>query len=205
MRCAKSLTQQSSAALDRRLRLGYYRKVRRTAAVAIAIFREPPHGIVFVERAAHLRDHPGQIGLPGGGIQAEDRDLRATALRELHEEVGIAPERATIVAQLPTVRQMRANNFDVTPFVAVVDDVELTIDSSETAGVFVVPLRTVLGDGLRETQLAVGDASIRTFVLDFEGRRIWGLTARILRDFLTAWNEGDLRRRVASYAAGDLP
>lgn len=179
--------------------------MRRTAAVAIAIFREPPHGIVFVERAKHLRDHPGQIGLPGGGTHAEDRDLRSTALRELHEEVGIAPERATVVAELPTLRQVRANNFDVTPFVAVVDEVELRIDPSETAGVFVVPLRTVLEDGLRETHVEFGNARVRSFVLDFEGKRIWGLTARILRDFLGAWNQGDLRARVAAHAAGDLP
>ncbi|HKU80710.1 MAG TPA: CoA pyrophosphatase [Candidatus Tumulicola sp.] len=179
--------------------------MRRTAAVAIAIFREPPHGIVFVERARHLRDHPGQIGLPGGGTHREDRDLRATALRELHEEVGIPPESAAIVAQLPTLRQIRANNFDVTPFVAVVDDVELRIDPSETAGAFVVPLRTVLEDGLRETHVDVGAHRVRSFVLDFEGRRIWGLTARILRDFLAAWHDGDLRERVAAQAAGPLP
>src|SRR5579872_6207566 len=92
---------------------------RRQAAVAIAIFRTPPHGIVFVERAAHLRDHPGQIGLPGGRVHPEDRDLAATALRELHEEVGIEPVRATIVAELPMLQQRRVNNFDVTPFVAV--------------------------------------------------------------------------------------
>lgn len=179
--------------------------MRRTAAVAIAIFREPPHGIVFVERAKHLRDHPGQIGLPGGGIHPEDPDLRATALRELHEEVGISPKLATIVGQLPTLRQVRVNNFDVTPFVAVVENVELTIDPSETAGVFVVPLRTVLEDGLRETHVEVGEARVRSFVFDFEGRRIWGLTARILRDFLTAWNGDDLRERIAAHAVGELP
>ena len=143
--------------------------------------------MVFVERAAHLRDHPGQIGLPGGGVHPEDATLAATALRELHEEVGIDAAHATIVAQLPTIRQHVVNNFDVTPFVAVARPIELRIDPSETAGVFVVPLATIVEGGLAD------------FVLEYEGRRIWGLTARILRSFVVAWGEGELQETVRRY------
>jgi 8-oxo-dGTP pyrophosphatase MutT (NUDIX family) len=159
---------------------------RRQAAVVIGIFRAPPHGVVFVERAAHLRDHPGQIGLPGGGVHPEDRDLQATALRELHEEVGIEAESVEIVAELPVVSQHVANNFDVTPFVAVLEAAELRIDGSETAGAFVVPLANILDEGF-------------DLVLDYDGRRIWGFTARILRSFVTQWKEGDLGDRVAPH------
>jgi 8-oxo-dGTP pyrophosphatase MutT (NUDIX family) len=151
---------------------------RRRAAVVIAIFRIPPHGIVFVERAAHLRDHPGQIGLPGGGVHAEDATLADTAVRELHEEVGIDASRVRLVDELPVIRQRVANNFDVTPFVAVVEPGELRIDTSETAGVFVVPLERVLAFAGHESSI------------DFEGRRIWGLTARILHEFVDRWNDG---------------
>jgi 8-oxo-dGTP pyrophosphatase MutT (NUDIX family) len=176
---------------------------RRQAAVVIAIFRLPPHGIVFVERAEHLRDHPGQIGLPGGGVHAEDRDLQATALRELHEEVGIEPGRAKIVAELPMFRQSRANNFDVTPFVAVVEEGELRIDASETAGVFVVPLATVLDRGLREGRVEHAGVHVQSLVLEHDGRRIWGLTAHILHDFVTAWNDRDLQARVVPHLLRD--
>ena len=167
---------------------------RRQAAVVVAIFATPPHGVIFVERAAHLRDHPGQVGLPGGGVHPEDRDLAATALRELHEEVGVDLVRATIVGELPMRRQRRVNNFDVTPFVAVVEEGELRIDPAETAGVFLVPLATVL-DG----------AWVRNLALDYEGRRIWGLTARILQSFVEQWTAGELRDRVLSRLAGDAP
>ncbi|HEY1429811.1 MAG TPA: CoA pyrophosphatase [Candidatus Tumulicola sp.] len=155
---------------------------RRRAAVVIAIFRTPPHGIVFVERAAHLRDHPGQIGLPGGGVHPEDPDLAATALRELYEEVGVESGRVTLVDELRVFRQRVANNFDVTPFVAVVEPGELRIDADETAGVFVVPLSRVLAFAGHE------DA------IEFEGRRIWGLTARILHDFVERWHSGGEQR-----------
>lgn len=165
----------------------------------LTIFRQSPHGIVFVERAAHLRDHPGQIGLPGGGVHAEDRDLQATALRELQEEVGIAPGRVRIVGELPMLQQRVVNNFDVTPFVAVVEESELTIDANETAAAFVVPLAVLLECGLREGTVEYGQFRVQSLVLDYEGRRIWGLTARILHSFLAAWERGDMRDRVLPY------
>ena len=152
--------------------------------------------MVFVERAAHLRDHPGQIGLPGGSVHPEDADLRATALRELHEEVGVDPSRVTMVAQLPMFRQRMANNFDVTPFVAVIEPGELTIDSNETAAVFAVPLETIVDEGLREDSVEYRGLRVQSLVLDYEGRRIWGLTARILHSFLSQWENGGLRDRI---------
>ncbi len=177
--------------------------VRRTAAVVIAILTKPPHGVVFIERAAHLRDHPGQIALPGGSVDAQDGgDLRRTALRELREEVGIVPERVTILAQLPMVRQTRANNFDVTPFVASVAPGPLTIDGTETAAVFTIPLDVIV-EHLQPGTHVVGEHSIETYLLDYESRRVWGLTGHILRSFVEAWNDVENPLRSAVEAALD--
>ncbi len=182
--------------MPERAPLRYYRVMpRRQAAVVIAIFRAFPHGVVFVERGSHLRDHPGQIGLPGGRAHPEDSGLEATALRELHEEVGIESGRATIVERLPTLHQRVRNNFDVTPFVAVVEPGDLTIDGDETAGVFLVPLATIVEGGLQRGSVDYGGLRLPSLVLDFEGRRIWGLTARILHSFVARWNR-DLRERI---------
>ena len=170
----------------------------RKAAVVIGIFRAAPHGIIFVERAEHLRDHPGQIGLPGGSVHARDADLEQTALRELHEEVGVESSRVTVVARLPAIRQ-RSNGFEVTPFVAVIEAGEMRIDADETAGVFVVPLATVLNEGLREEDVEYRGVRTPSLVLDFEQRRIWGLTARILESFIEEWRTGGLRACVSSY------
>lgn len=92
--------------------------------------------------------------------------------------------------------QRLVNNFDVTPFVAVIEPGELTIDSSETAGVFTVPLETVVGEGLREGSVDHDGLRVRSLVLDYEGYRIWGFTARILETFASQWRQGDLRDRV---------
>jgi len=171
---------------------------RREAAVILPIFAAPPHGVLFIERAAHLRHHPGQIGLPGGALDPQDEgDLQRGALRELYEEVGIDSARVTIVGRLPTVSP-RVNLFDVTPFVGIVAPGELRIDPSETAGFFTVPLETILSDALKDGSVSIAGFEVETPLLDYEGRRIWGVTGRILRNFADAWNDGagGLRARV---------
>ena len=175
---------------------------RRPAAVVLGILSEAPHGVIFIERAPHLRSHAGQIGLPGGGSDPQDGgDLRVTALREMHEEVGVAAERVRIVAELPIVRA-RVNNYAVTPFVAVVAPGELRIDATETVGVFTVPLARVLSE-LHQGTVTVGAIAIETPVLMYGERRIWGLTGHILRTFVEAWNDRDnsLRTSVESALA----
>ncbi|HUN29059.1 MAG TPA: CoA pyrophosphatase [Alphaproteobacteria bacterium] len=171
--------------------------MRRPAAVVLGIVETAPYGVIFIERAAHLRNHAGQIGLPGGGMDPVDgADLRATALREMNEEVGVAPGRVTIVGELPAINA-RVNNYTVTPFVATVAPGDLRIDATETAGVFTVPLERVVND-LRQDMVWVGAFKVHSPVLDHAEKRIWGLTGYILRAFVSAWNdpENSLRARV---------
>jgi 8-oxo-dGTP pyrophosphatase MutT (NUDIX family) len=169
---------------------------RRLAAVVLGIFEAPPHGVIFIERSAHLRNHAGQIGLPGGGQDPGDRDLEATALREMQEEVAVDPARVTIVGALAVVKA-RVNNYAVTPFVATVRPGELRIDATETVGVFTVPLHTLLRD-LREGTVAYGGLDVPSPILDHGEKRIWGLTGHILRTFVATWNDpaNDLRARI---------
>ena len=163
----------------------------------LGIFETPPHGVIFIERAEHLPSHAGQIGLPGGGMDArDDGDLCRTALREMWEEVAVSPERVTIVGKLPIINA-RVNNYAVTPFVATVAPGELRIDANETVGVFTVPLENVVRD-LREGTVSYGAVEIVSPVLDHGQKRIWGITGHILRTFVAAWNDpaGDLRAAV---------
>lgn len=54
--------------------------------------------VLLQHRTDDAPAYPGQWGLFGGGVEPEDRDDPvATWCRELHEELGIAPERAAIV------------------------------------------------------------------------------------------------------------
>ncbi|HYF65677.1 MAG TPA: CoA pyrophosphatase, partial [Herpetosiphonaceae bacterium] len=60
---------------------------RRGAVLALLY---PADGELFVPltvRAGHLRNHTGEISLPGGAIDPGDESVAAAALREGHEEV----------------------------------------------------------------------------------------------------------------------
>jgi 8-oxo-dGTP pyrophosphatase MutT (NUDIX family) len=158
---------------------------KRPAAVLMPIFDAPPYEVLFVERAAHLRRHAGQIAFPGGAVDDGDADHAAAALRELYEEVGIPPEAVRIIGALAVVRQER-NVFAVTPFVGIVrTGTPLVVDPNEASGVHRVPLEEILRPGaIREGTHRDGERVIDTLILDHGSVRVWGLTARMLHNFV---------------------
>lgn len=169
---------------------------RRKAAVVLAINRVAPHGVVFIERSKDLRHHAGQIGLPGGAADRIDGDdLKLTALREVEEEVGVVPERIEFVWTLPSILPS-VSNFDVTPYVAMLAPGPLRIDATETVGVFTVPLQTVLDD-VHDEMMEMGAYTFETTMLDYDGKRIWGLTGRVLRTFVDEWNRAESAMKAA--------
>jgi 8-oxo-dGTP pyrophosphatase MutT (NUDIX family) len=160
----------------------------RRGAVLVPILAEAPHRIVFVERAPHLRRNPGQIAFPGGIAEPQDAgDPVKTALRELSEELGVGAERVKVVGRLPDLEQP-SNRLVITPVVGVLAaGTRFAIDGDEIAGVFTVPLAAIVADATRK------DA------FDYEGRHIWGFTARVLKSFANAWSapRSTLRARCA--------
>ena len=120
------------------------------AAVLIPIiYREESLSVLLTERAPDLKHHAGQISFPGGRMDPQDRDIRATALRETQEEVGIDPADVEIVGYLepnPTV-----TGYAVTPVVALVElRQELVIDPVEVKSAFEVPLPFLLDEQNQE-------------------------------------------------------
>src|SRR5207245_6455529 len=73
----------------------------RPAAVLVPLLPRPEGlHVLFTERSKELRSHAGQISFPGGGIDDQDVDARAAALREAREEVGLDPRHVEIIGQL---------------------------------------------------------------------------------------------------------
>ena len=90
----------------------------RPAAVLILI-GEGPEGpeILFVERAAAMRTHAGQIAFPGGAADPGDVDLADTALREAAEETGVDRGGIEVLGVLPPAH-VDVSGFDVTAVIA---------------------------------------------------------------------------------------
>jgi 8-oxo-dGTP pyrophosphatase MutT (NUDIX family) len=155
------------------------------AAVLVPIVeRDAGLCVLLTRRTDHLRDHPGQISFPGGRIERADGGPGAAALRETREELGIDPARIEIIGYLPV--HPVVTGFAVTPVVGFVSSpFELRPDPHEVAEAFEVPLAFLLTPGAavagtrrwHEIELPVWE-------FPYEGRRIWGATAQILRSLL---------------------
>jgi 8-oxo-dGTP pyrophosphatase MutT (NUDIX family) len=167
------LTPEEAAALDVH--------GRTDAAVLVPLFaRNGELHAVFTRRRDDLRRHAGEISFPGGR-QDPGEDLRQTALREAHEEIGLDPagvELAGALAPTPTV----VTSYAIYPFVGVIAPVTAWRPSAgEVAEVLELSLPK-LKQGYGRQRLIRRGLPFRTDVYKTDGALIWGATARILGD-----------------------
>jgi 8-oxo-dGTP pyrophosphatase MutT (NUDIX family) len=152
------------------------------AAVLVPLYVENGElHAVFTKRRDDLRRHPGEISFPGGRYDEGESDLRATALREAHEEIGLPAEAVEIVGALqptPTI----ATGYAVYPFVGLIEPGRTwTLSAREVAEVIELPL-SALRAGYGRRRLLRRGLPIRTDTYVVADHLIWGATARILSD-----------------------
>jgi len=139
--------------------------------------------VLLTQRAPDLKHHAGQVSFPGGRMEAHDPDVRAAALRETWEEVGIAPDHVEVIGYLRSMPVI--SGYAVTPVVGLVaGHVELTLDRTEVEYAFEVPLAWLLDH--RNDRCVDREIAGRVFPMvefHFEGERIWGATAMMLLRF----------------------
>ena len=157
----------------------------RLAAVLVPlIWRESDWQILMTKRAANLSHHGGQISFPGGALDASDKGLVDTALREAHEEISLTPPSVKVMGGLLPVRSPAG--FIVQPIVGIVgggifDD--LRPDPAEVDSIFTLPLAHI-GEpenfSLVPRQTDGRDDSY--WVVSHPKHYIWGLSAKVLND-----------------------
>jgi 8-oxo-dGTP pyrophosphatase MutT (NUDIX family) len=160
------------------------------AAVVAPVIDHGEPRLLFTKRADHLADHPGQMSFPGGGREPVDDGLRATALREAHEEVGLEPEEVECVGRLDDIRTV--TRYSVRPYVAVIPDRRYDPSDDEVAEIAVLWLSdlTDLDNYESERRDHPYYGNIRLHFFRVGGYTVWGATARILVQFLelaTGW------------------
>ncbi len=160
---------------------GSFRRGARPAAVVTILYRRAGEWQVpFVVRRADLASHPGQVGLPGGGVHAGE-DAWAAAAREAEEEIGVRADRLNPLGAAPPL-YAAVTNFSVVAFVAWLaePDPVFVAGAGEVDRVLEVRLRLLIdGDAWID-----GPRPWPGRHLPFGGTVIWGLTARLLDDLL---------------------
>ena len=167
----------------------FSRDGRRTpAAVLIAItdVADNPQ-VILTQRPNSMRDHPGQVAFPGGKIDPGE-DAITAALREAEEELALPPSAVRVIGASDDY--VTGTGFVVTPVVGVVPPgLELVPHPSEVAAVFEAPLALLLDPAAwRSNEVFWRGANRRYLEMDYQGFRIWGVTAAIL---------ANLARRIA--------
>ncbi len=155
------------------------------AAVLMPIWkRQETLSFLLTRRTEQVETHKGQISFPGGMRDSEEEPLVRTALRETREEIGLPDSQIRVLGQFD--EYLSATDLIVTPFVGwVFPPLELNPSPEEVEEILEVPWslfrdpRVVRTETLRRL-----DRDIRVYHYDFRGRDVWGLTARIIRDFL---------------------
>ncbi|QIL02324.1 CoA pyrophosphatase [Sphingomonas sinipercae] len=149
------------------------------AAVLVAVTDREEPGILLTVRREDMRTHAGQIAFPGGRIDPGE-GVVAAALREAHEELGIDPAGADVIGTTDEYRTV--TGYVVTPVLAVIPpDLALRPHDREVAAWFEAPMAHLLDAANHRRESAVFRGATRDYyVVDWQGRRIWGATAAML-------------------------
>ncbi len=150
--------------------------------------------VLFTLRSETLRSHRGQISFPGGRLD-EGEDAITAAVRELHEETGIAPSEVTVLGTLSNL-YIPPSNSSVTPVVGVVQrPTEYRISEAEVREIFDVPLTRFLDP----TFVSSHQRELHGMTIDVPHWPVhpdvplWGATAMMMRELVMLigeWENG---------------
>jgi 8-oxo-dGTP pyrophosphatase MutT (NUDIX family) len=159
----------------------------RTAAVLVPVMRDADETLrlLLVVRFDDGGLHGGQLGLPGGRPEQGDADLRATALREAEEEIGLARESVDVLAELPPL-DTRATGWRVHPFLGRIPwQTSWTLQESEIVGVLTPAVGELADPAARGTLPFTSVRHPEPLLvegIDLDGHVLWGMTLRLLDD-----------------------
>jgi 8-oxo-dGTP pyrophosphatase MutT (NUDIX family) len=173
----------------------------RLGAVLILLYPDGPDlRLPLTVRSDLLPNHRGEVSLPGGATDPQDDGPIAAALRECHEELGVAPESVAIWGTLSPI-YIPPSNFRITPVVGFSAQTPvLEPNGDEVSAVITVTLRELLDPAnvvVERWTLRGADVDVPFFTI--AGRKVWGATAVVLSEFVARM------RRASENGTADNP
>jgi 8-oxo-dGTP pyrophosphatase MutT (NUDIX family) len=156
------------------------------AAVLIPLFfKEGEAHMLLTRRTDKVEHHKNQIAFPGGRHDANDINLRETAIRETWEEMGIMHNDIKILGQ--TDDFLTNTNFMITPYVGFIPyPYKYNLNHDEISNVFEIPLRTLLDPQIFEVKPLIREGiHWKLHYYHCDGLVIWGVTGFLLSNFLS--------------------
>jgi len=155
------------------------------AAILIALFeKDGEYCFPMIKRPENVKNHPGQIALPGGSKE-EEESLEETALREAQEEIGVDPDKIEIIGKLTPI-PVPVSGYLVQTYIGVMDEEpEWKLSENEVADFFVLKVSELLDsdkDYYETWDLRGFEAKVPIFKVG--DLNIWGATASVLSEFI---------------------
>jgi 8-oxo-dGTP pyrophosphatase MutT (NUDIX family) len=150
--------------------------------------------LLYICRAEAEQDrHSGQVAFAGGKYEQDDKSLFDTALREAHEEIGIAPQDVRILGHLNHHHSI--SNFRITPVVGYVPwPYALTLQTSEVKRAFSIPLNWLADPANHEIRYRKlrqnRQQTAVAYFNEYDGEILWGATARMTLSLLECLRHG---------------
>ncbi|MGL5243727.1 MAG: NUDIX hydrolase [Sarcina sp.] len=179
------------------------------ASILIPIIKkDEQYHILFQMRSKTLKRQPGEISFPGGIIELNESPKEA-ALRETCEELGTTINNINIICELDLF--IDSSNLIVHPFLAIMDNIsDLNINKEEVDHIFLVPIDYLAShkplcyenelltirhkdfpyDLIANKEAYMNKKSYCTSIFyTYNNYTIWGMTAKILENFLHKFSE----------------
>lgn len=154
------------------------------AAVLILLYLADNEIYFFLtKRTDELKHHKGQISLPGGTQEGNEK-LIDTALRETQEEIGINKTSISIIGTI-TPLFVPVTGFMIYPFIGYSHNkLEPKPDPVEVATIFSVNISDLLNKENRTTeQRNIRGYDVQVPYFKLNDYQVWGATSMILSEF----------------------
>jgi len=162
--------------------------LRPAAALLLVYPHEHEWWVPLTVRGPDLRQHGGQVSLPGGRLDHPGESIEEAALREANEEIGVDGSRVEILGRLTPLPIAISGHLLSAVVGAAEQRPSFALAAAEVERLIEVPVAR-----LREPDAVAWEERVRARppndlmrvpYFEFEGARVWGATAMVLAEFI---------------------